>query len=141
MACRCQQAQAASPERSGKPMCPSTALLRIEFTAPTCLHAAGELLPRLSTLTSSEQVPYPSLRRVRQSSLISLLLLFVSQPLRWVVPRFWSDGAVYLCCTCPRVTPGGRYPLSLPYGARTFLTQSLSASARGRSAYSQQRFY
>ena len=32
--------------------------------------------------------------------------------------------AVYLCCTCPRVTPGGRYPLSLPYGARTFLTRS-----------------
>ncbi len=31
--------------------------------------------------------------------------------------------AVYLCCTCPGVTPGGRYPLSLPYGARTFLTR------------------
>ena len=31
--------------------------------------------------------------------------------------------AVYLCCTCPRVTPGGRYPLSLPCGARTFLTR------------------
>ena len=30
--------------------------------------------------------------------------------------------AVYLCCTCPGVTPGGRYPLSLPCGARTFLT-------------------
>ena len=31
--------------------------------------------------------------------------------------------AVSLCCTCPGVTPGGRYPLSLPYGARTFLTR------------------
>ena len=30
--------------------------------------------------------------------------------------------AVYLCCTCPRVAPGGCYPLSLPCGARTFLT-------------------
>ena len=30
--------------------------------------------------------------------------------------------AVSFCCTCPRVTPGGRYPLSLPCGARTFLT-------------------
>ena len=29
--------------------------------------------------------------------------------------------AVYLCCTFPGVTPGGRYPLSLPCGARTFL--------------------
>ena len=29
--------------------------------------------------------------------------------------------AVYLCCTFPRVAPGGCYPLSLPCGARTFL--------------------
>ena len=39
--------------------------------------------------------------------------------------------AVYLCCTCPGVTPGGRYPLSLPCEARTFLTWCLSASSRG----------
>ena len=39
--------------------------------------------------------------------------------------------AVYLCCTCPGVTPGGHYPLSLPYGARTFLTWGLSAPSRG----------
>ena len=30
--------------------------------------------------------------------------------------------AVYFCCTFPEVTLGGRYPLSLPYEARTFLT-------------------
>ena len=42
-----------------------------------------------------------------------------------------SARAVSFCCTCPRVTPGGRYPLSLPYGARTFLTHSFSANARG----------
>ena len=54
--------------------------------------AAGELLPRLSTLTS------------------------------WLQPR-----AVYLCCTFPVVAYGGRYPLSLPYGARTFLIRGLSA--------------
>lgn len=35
--------------------------------------------------------------------------------------------AVSFCCTCPRVTPGGRYPLSLPCGARTFLMRGLSA--------------
>jgi len=34
-----------------------------------------------------------------------------------------ATGAVYLCCTCPGVTPGGRYPLSLPCEARTFLTR------------------
>ena len=67
----------------------STVLLRIEFTAPRCSHVAGELLPRLSTLT--------------------------------------ADAAVYLCCTFPGVAPGGCYPLSLPYGARTFLTKGLSA--------------
>ena len=39
--------------------------------------------------------------------------------------------AVSLCCTCPEVTLGGRYPLSLPCGARTFLIRGLSASVRG----------
>ena len=35
--------------------------------------------------------------------------------------------AVYFCCTCPEVAFGGRYPLSLPCGARTFLVRGLSA--------------
>ncbi len=35
--------------------------------------------------------------------------------------------AVYLCCTFPEVAFGGRYPLSLPCGARTFLMYGLSA--------------
>ena len=35
------------------------------------------------------------------------------------LPR--RNGAVYLCCTIPEVTLGGRYPLSLPCAARTFL--------------------
>ena len=35
---------------------------------------------------------------------------------------FKENEAVYLCCTFPRVAPGGCYPLSLPCGARTFLT-------------------
>ena len=89
---------------TGPVICSPTALLRIEFTASTCLHATSELLPHFSTLTG--KIP-----------------------------------AVYLCCTCPRVTPGGRYPLSLPYGARTFLTHRLSPCARGRSAYSVLLFY
>ena len=44
--------------------------------------------------------------------------------------------AVYLCCTCPGVTPGGRYPLSLPCGARTFLIRCLSACVRGCPTWS-----
>ena len=59
-----------------------------------------------------------------------------SSPTNPLAPGFDGDPfvgseAVYLCCTCPRVTPGGRYPLSLPCGARTFLTECLSASPRG----------
>ena len=34
-----------------------------------------------------------------------------------------ESGAVSLCCTFPEVAFGGRYPLSLPCGARTFLTR------------------
>ena len=33
----------------------------------------------------------------------------------------YGDTAVFLCCTIPGVAPGGRYPLSLPCAARTFL--------------------
>ena len=34
------------------------------------------------------------------------------------------DGAVYFCCTFPEVAFGGRYPLFLPCGARTFLMKA-----------------
>ena len=39
------------PGTVGPTYCPSTALLRIEFTAMDCSQPSGELLPRLSTLT------------------------------------------------------------------------------------------
>ena len=81
-------------ERTGRPIAPIAVLLRIEFTASDTLEPMGELLPRLSTLTSEE--------------------------------------AVYLCCTFPEVAFGGRYPLSLPCGARTFLMTGLSAWPRDR---------
>ena len=85
-------------ERTGRPIAPIAVLLRIEFTASDTLEPMGELLPRLSTLTSEE--------------------------------------AVYLCCTFPEVAFGGRYPLSLPCGARTFLTTGLSAWPRDCLSYS-----
>ena len=44
---------------------------------------------------------------------------------------------VSLCCTCPEVTLGGRYPLSLPCGARTFLIRGLSACVRGCPTWSR----
>ena len=37
---------------TGQVTCSPTALLRIEFTASTCLHATSELLPHFSTLTA-----------------------------------------------------------------------------------------
>ena len=64
------------------------------FYAPS-----GELLPRLSTLTSTQERGSPAAHT-----------------------HLKTGEAVYLCCTCPRVAPGGCYPLSLPCGARTFLT-------------------
>ncbi len=51
---------------------------------------------------------------------------------------FEEIAAVSLCCTCPGVTPGRRYLLSLPCGARTFLIWRLSASIRGCPARSLQ---
>jgi len=49
----------------------------------------------------------------------------------------WVHQAVSLCCTCPEVTLGGRYPLSLPCGARTFLIWNLSVSIRGCPTWSR----
>jgi len=46
--------------------------------------------------------------------------------------------AVYLCCTFPEVAFGGRYPLSLPCGARTFLMNRLSPCPRDCLAYSHE---
>ena len=52
-------------------------------------------------------------------------------PCRPNITRSGERTAVSLCCTCPGVTPGGRYPLSLPCGARTFLIWVLSVPIRG----------
>ena len=52
---------------------------------------------------------------------------------------YWNGGAepaVYLCCTFPEVAFGGRYPLSLPCGARTFLMTGLSPPPRDCLSYS-----
>jgi len=54
------------------------------------------------------------------------------QPMGELLPRLstltdHTQSAVYFCCTFPEVAFGGRYPLSLPCGARTFLTDGLSA--------------
>ena len=72
---------------------PCLVLHRVGFTRPTCLHAAGELLPHHFTLATALPV-----------------------------------SAVCFCCTFPTVTCAGRYPAPLPFGARTFLMQSMRPS-------------
>ena len=52
-----------------------------------------------------------------------------------------GEKAVYLCCTFPQIALGGRYPLSLPCGARTFLIDGLSACPRDCLSYSHRIFY
>ena len=49
--------------------------------------------------------------------------------------------AVYLCCTFPEVAFGGRYPLSLPCGARTFLMNRLSPCPRDCPVCSREQTY
>ena len=60
----------------------------------------------------------------------------------WQTPASASHlPAVYLCCTFPEVAFGGRYPLSLPCGARTFLISGLSACSRDCLFSSRVLFY
>ena len=46
-----------SPKARG-PRLPSTTLLRVGFTRPSCLHSAGELLPRLFILTPPKRAVF-----------------------------------------------------------------------------------
>ena len=66
------------------------------------------------------------------------------QPMGELLPRLSTltarSAAVYLCCTFPEVAFGGRYPLSLPYGARTFLIADLSELLRDCLFYSLNYF-
>ena len=80
---------------TGPVVCPSTALLRIEFTAPFRLRTMGELLPRLSTLTC------------RKAGGISLLHLSWGHPRRAlpVILALWSPDFPHAqaFALCPRL--------------------------------------
>ncbi len=62
---------------------PVTVLLRIEFTAGTCLHAPGELLPHLSTL-ASQWTSLSSRPRKRERSPAPSLFVSSRDRYRWV---------------------------------------------------------
>ena len=128
----------------------SPMLLRIEFTASDSFQPMGELLPRLSTLTSSSQAPYPSPRRVRHGSLIALLLLFRTEPLslgslrsfhcsmmsmknrKLAAARRYFSVALFLKSPSAGVT---RYPCPVEPGLSSFA--EISPRARGCPARSR----
>jgi len=131
-------------------MCPPAVLLRIEFTVPDSLQPARALLPHVSTLTRrsrSDCAPFPAVGCAAWPK-TTLRHYVAPLPIRAEGTRIglrsralYSQSlrerrAVYLCCTFPEVAFGGRYPLSLPCGARTFLVDGLSACTRGCLTYS-----
>ena len=134
---------------------PIPVLLRIEFTAMGSLQPSSELLPHFSTLTSSTQTSHPLPRRCAaglirsvasplpsgSASLGSVGIFYGGVARESEQYEVCADEAVYLCCTFPEVAFGGRYPLSLPCGARTFLMTGLSAWPRDCLSYSRQLFY
>jgi hypothetical protein len=89
-------AQATFPGPAGRRYVPLRCCSRRGLHRPASRHAAGELLPHLSTLT----------------------------PRRRENPRL--QNAVYFCCTFLEVAFTGSYPAPLPCGARTFLRYDLS---------------
>ena len=66
------------PRTAGSAYCPSTVLLRIEFTATDASTPLGELLPHLSTLTASSSRATLSSGR----SQVTVLRRFAAPPLR-----------------------------------------------------------
>ncbi len=120
------------------PDAPIPVLLRIEFTAADCSQPPGALLPHLSTLTSPEEIPFRSVPPCGKDFARSIPSSSPHKNVVFAGAQFETENeAVYLCCTFPEVAFGGRYPLSLPCGARTFLMDGLSACPRGRLFYSQ----
>ena len=103
----------------------------------TAIYLAPQLLTGSSRLLGTAGSAYcPSTALLRDRVYI------VKPMLPWagwaLTPPFHPClSAVYLCCTCPEVTLGGRYPLSLPCGARTFLIRGLSACVRGCPTWSR----
>ena len=110
----------------------STVLLRIEFTATDASTPMRALLPHVSTLTSSAKL---HILRFAASGKAHTFRCASSAVKAGALPAVFAqlgdivfsrstdikDEAVYFCCTFPQIALGGRYPLSLPCGARTFL--------------------
>ena len=85
----------------------------------------GALLPHLSTFSRST-LPFPvctfCLHHAGGAGVSGETVCALAAN-----PERQSAQVVYFCCTFPQIALGGRYPLSLPCGARTFLMRGLSA--------------
>ena len=99
----------------------------------TAIYLAPQLLTgssRLLGTAGSAYCPSKALLRDRVY-IVKPMLPWAGWALTPPFHPYCKNAAVYLCCTCPEVSLGGRYPLSLPCGARTFLIRCLSACVRG----------
>ena len=126
-------------EAVGQTFCFSTALLRdrVYIVKPMLPWAGWALTPPFHPYVVDSRI---QIARFTASGKVHTVC-GISSPhrtrLRWASMGAPFGGyAVYLCCTCPEVTLGGRYPLSLPCGARTFLIWGLSATIRGCPTWS-----
>ena len=103
----------------------------------TAIYLVVQLLTRSSRLLGTVGQTYAFLHGVAPDR------VYIVKPMSpwagWALtPPFHPYlAAVYFCCTCPEVTLGGRYPLFLPCGARTFLIWNLSVSIRGCPTWSR----
>ena len=121
---------------------PIPVLLRIEFTATVTFtrrrvssYLAFPPLPRQCKLHILRSAASGWTKSFRRTSFPHKNCVFAG-------PHCWGcDGAVYLCCTFPEVAFGGRYPLFLPCGARTFLMNRLSPCPRDCPACSHSLLY
>ena len=118
----------AAPSRDGGSLfCCSKPVSRV-LSFKTAIYLDAPLLTRSSRLPGTAGPACMSLHGVAPDRVYSDGRFYT--PSGELLPRLSTlapasereAGAVYLCCTCPRVAPGGCYPLSLPCGARTFLT-------------------
>ena len=103
----------------------------------TAIYLALRLLAGSSRLLGTARVSLLSLHGVAPDRVYIVKPMFPWAGWALTPPFHPCLSAVYLCCTCPEVTLGGRYPLSLPCGARTFLIRCLSACVRGCPTWSR----
>ena len=104
---------------------------RVAACAPATPGAVGPTLGR------EAPAPIPVLLRIEFTASDTLEPTGALLPHLSTLIRQIATGSLFLLHFSSESLCGGRYPLSLPCGARTFLTASLSALPRDRLSYSR----